>query len=189
MLAVCLAALVMLPLALNTGRNVPPFLLAVVPAIATLWPSSWRRERRPARERAAFNLAIIGIASAATITAVVFAYATPMTRLKWTPLPQRSLDALAGCRGALYNRYDEGGYLIWFARGTRVFMDSRQDPYPPALVKEHIEVERTGSYQDMFQRYAVTCAYLPADSLLTRRLLAGGWTRLYEDRNWAVLSR
>ncbi len=40
--------------------------------------------------------------------------------LRWTPLPAQSLFALQRCPDNLYNRYDEGGYLIWFAPDHRV---------------------------------------------------------------------
>lgn len=40
----------------------------------------------------------------------------------------------------------------------KVFIDSRQDPFPIDLVIEHIEVERTGEYRRMFDRYGIECA-------------------------------
>jgi hypothetical protein len=187
-LAVCLTAIGLVPLALRTGRNVPPFLLAAVPAAAAMWPASWWPARRQAREHHALNRTIVTAAGAALIATVVAAYAKPAERLRWTPLPQRSLDALAKCEGPLYNRYDEGGYLIWFARGRRVFMDSRQDPYPPALVHEQIAVERTGDYQDLFSRYSIACAFVDARSPVARRLRADGWSGLYDDGHWAVFA-
>ena len=59
------------------------------------------------------------------------------------------------CRGNVYNRYDEGGYLIWFAPGRKVFLDGRQDPYPPSLIKEQARVESSGDFESLFERYDV----------------------------------
>jgi len=99
-----------------------------------------------------------------------------------------SLSALRACRGNLYNRYDEGGYLIWFAPDHKVFLDGRQDPYPVSLIKEQVRVETTGDFQDVFRRYDIHCAYVPADSLVSVRLVNAGWTALFRDAHWAVLT-
>jgi hypothetical protein len=119
---------------------------------------------------------------------VAGAYARPIDHMRWTPLPQASLSALASCRGNLYNRYDEGGYLIWFARGHKVFLDGRQDPYPVALIKEQVRVETTGEFTDVFQRYDIHCAYLPAASRVSLGLQRAGWTTLFRDARWILLA-
>ena len=97
------------------------------------------------------------------------------------------IAAVRACPGPLYNRYNEGGYLIWFTRETPVFIDSRQDPYPVELMREHIRIETTGEYADVFARYSIRCAFLPRDTLLATRLSADGWEPLYQDSFWAVL--
>jgi hypothetical protein len=88
----------------------------------------------------------------------------------------------------LYNRYDEGGDLIWFAPEHPVFLDGRQDPYPVDLVKEQVRVESSGDFEQLFQRYDIHCAYVPADSLVRERLSQAGWKTLFRDARWAVLS-
>ena len=104
---------------------------------------------------------------------MAYAYATPVDRLRWAPLPDASLAALRTCHGNLYNRYDEGGYLIWFAAEHKVFLDGRQDPYPVDLVKRQVQVESTGDFEPLFRRYDIRCAYVPAESLVSVRLRAG----------------
>lgn len=96
---------------------------------------------------------------------------------------------LRTCPGKLYNRYDEGGYLIWFAPDRKVFLDGRQDPYSPGLIAEQKRVEATGDFDGTFRRYGIGCAYTPAASVLTARLLDNGWTPLYKDSQWAVLAK
>ena len=98
------------------------------------------------------------------------------------------MAALRTCRGNLYNRYDEGGDLIWFAPEHPVFLDGRQDPYPVDLVKEQVRVESSGDFEQLFQRYDIRCAYVPADSLVSVRLSQAGWKTLFRDARWAVLS-
>ena len=119
---------------------------------------------------------------------IVYAYTRAIDHLHWAPMSNDSLSALRACRGNLYNRYDEGGYLIWFAPDHKVFLDGRQDPYPVSLIKEQVRVETTGDFQDVFRRYDIHCAYVPADSLVSVRLVNAGWTALFRDAHWAVLT-
>jgi hypothetical protein len=78
--------------------------------------------------------------------------------LGWQPVLPETIAAIRSCPGRLYNRYDEGGYLIWFVRDRKVFIDSRQDPFPEPLVRAHIDLERSGEYQALFARYDIGCA-------------------------------
>jgi hypothetical protein len=190
---VCACALMLLPLALTAERNVPTFLLLAVPAIAALstFRSTGKDDHAPSMSshRHRLNGAITAVVGVLIVVTVVNAYAKPIDHMRWTPLPEASLAALRGCRGNLYNRYDEGGYLIWFAPEHKVFLDGRQDPYPVDLVKEQVRVETSGDFASLFQRYDIRCAYIPDDSLVNTRLLeSGGWTPLFRDASWAVLA-
>lgn len=188
-LTLCACALATLPLALTTARNVPPFLMLAVPAVAALRPVWWDHIRPRSAPRHGVNRAIAMTAAILVAIAVPVAYANRLDRLQWTPLPAASLAALDACHGNVYNRYDEGGYLIWFAPDHKVFLDGRQDPYPPGLINEQVRVEATGDFRPIFRRYDIGCAYLPADSLVSKGLLKAGWTPLYRDSRWAVLAR
>ena len=102
--------------------------------------------------------------------------------LRWTPLPAGSLRALARCPGNLYNRYDEGGYLIWFAPEKPVFLDGRQDPYEPRLVLEQIRIETTGDYAGDVRAIQHRLR-VPADELTGRRAT---YDRRAGDRSIAI---
>jgi hypothetical protein len=189
-LTVCACALVLLPLALTAERNVPLFLLLAVPAIAVLgrFKPTGEGPDPQAAQRPRLNCAITVVAAVLVTGGVAYAYATPVDHLGWAPLPEASLAALRSCHGNLYNRYDEGGYLIWFAPDHKVFLDGRQDPYPVDLVKRQVEVESSGDFEPLFRRYDIRCAYVPADSLISVRLAAAGWHTLFRDGHWAVLA-
>jgi hypothetical protein len=185
----CALALALVPLALTASRNVPPFLMAAVPALAALVPERALAVRRRAIEHPRFNASVAALAGAAAVVALAVAYWTGAPHLAWTPLPGASLAALDRCPGNLYNRYDEGGYLIWFAPEKKVFLDGRQDPYSPALVAEQVHVETTGDFAPTFRRYDIGCAYTPAESIVAAKLVEAGWKPLYRDEQWAVLAR
>jgi hypothetical protein len=189
-LTLCASALMLLPGALTAVRNVPPFLMVAVPALAVLWAAPWTPEdRRAAAGRPALNAAIAASAFVLATIVVAAAYIARVPRLNWTPLPAASLAALDRCDGNMYNRYDEGGYLIWFAPRHKVFLDGRQDPYPPALIHAQMDAESSGDASELFRRYAIGCAYLPVASPVAQTLMRSGWTMLYRDAGWAVLSR
>jgi hypothetical protein len=185
----CASAIALLPMALSAVRNVGPFLMIAVPALSMLLePATRRRETDRPQPRPFLNLTIMSSAAVAAIVLIAWAYRAAIPRLRWTPLPARSLLALQRCPDNLYNRYDEGGYLIWFAPNHRVFLDGRQDPYEQTLVLEQIGVETTGDYAPTFSRYDIHCAFLPAGSAVARRLSAAAWLTLYRDSNWIVLT-
>lgn len=181
-------ALALLPLALSSERNIPPFLLLVVPAIAAM-QHSVRAPRGGLRvAKPAINAGILALFIAFAISSVTYAWVSNLPRLGWHPLSAQAIKSLKACPERLYNRYDEGGYVIWFVPDQKVFLDSRQDPYPPALVNEHIQVEASGDYERLFERFDIRCVLTPLDSVLSQRLLAGGWSETYKGNDFMVLT-
>ncbi len=181
-------ALALLPMAVSAIRNVGPFVMIAAPALTSL--VRLRREPDGAAqvERPLLNAAVIAIAALSVVVTIAWAYVNRIPKLQWAPVPSGVLLALRECPDNLYNRYDEGGYLLWFAPERRVFMDGRQDPFPPALVLEHIQMETvTGDFREAFSRHNIHCAVLPTVSPTTKQLLTAGWTTLYRDAAWAVL--
>ena len=100
-----------------------------------------------------------------------------------------TLAAVESCHAPLFNHYDDGGVLIWFAPDRPVFVDSRQDPYPLPFMLDAIAVERGDRpYQPLFARWGIGCAFLKASSKMTDRLRADGWQARAVDADWAVLA-
>jgi hypothetical protein len=185
----CLPALVTLPLALSAVRNVGPFLMLAAPAVCGMMPRIMALTGRRRQNRPILNLVLMTSACFAAAIVVGYAYRLQIRHLRWTPLPAASLLALQRCPDNLYNRYDEGGYLIWFAPSRRVFLDGRQDPYQPGLVLDQIRIESSGDYATVFSTHHIRCAYLPTTSPVAARLSASGWSALYRDSAWVVLAR
>jgi hypothetical protein len=176
-----------LPLALSSGRNVPSFLLLAVPAIAAMQHSTTTYSS-PRAERLVLNAGILAVLTILAASTVTYAWASEVPQLRWHPLPAEAIATLESCPGRLYNRYDEGGYVIWFVPDRKVFLDSRQDPYPAELVNEQIRVEASADYQRLFERFAIRCVLVPVDSVLAARLLADGWDEAYKGSAFAVLT-
>ncbi len=182
-------ALSLLPMAILAMRNMGPFVMVAVPALTSAF--ALRRDSLQATrsERPWLNAAIMGSAALTVVAILMWAYHEEIPRLKWQPVAPAALAALERCPGNLYNRYDEGGYLIWFAPERKVFVDGRQDPYPSDFVLEHIGIETgRGDYHGVFARFAIHCAYLPTTSPTALGLARDGWKALYHDSSWVVLS-
>jgi hypothetical protein len=185
----CACALVLLPAGILSIRNVGPFLMVAVPALTSLLDHR-ADNRAGSHERPALNLLVLSSAGLLVLAILIRSYALPAAKLKWQPVSAGALAAIAVCPGNLYNRYDEGGYLLWFAPARKVFIDGRQDPYAAALVLEHIQMETVGGDTDgVFSRYDIGCAYLPASSPTAAHLVQSGWATLFDGDEWLVLAR
>jgi hypothetical protein len=192
------AALVVLPLAARAVRNVAPFMLLAIPAASrllgpdfrprlSLRASPERAAGRVASDRPRLNAALLAAFTLVELAGVSAAWAGPHPRLGWRPMSEAAIEAVRSCPGPLYNRYYDGGYLIWFVPEQRVFVDSRQDPYPPALLLDQIAIEEGGPYRPVFDRYGMRSAFLPAAAPLGARLRADGWHTKYADESWTLL--
>jgi hypothetical protein len=190
--ALTVAALAVFPLAVRAGRNIAPFLLVALPAASRLLGVTFTFVRpAPAStdvDRPALNLVVFAAFALIGVGTVGVAWATSLPRLGWRPVSAGALAALRACPGPLYNRYNEGGYLIWLSPSTPVFLDSRQDPYPPSFVLDAIRIETAGDTQPMFVRYGIRCAFLPRESPTPSRLGENGWRTRFSDDKWVVLT-
>ena len=185
-------ALAILPLAIKSRRNVPPFLLVAIPALShnLAVVLSARRARARATmstERSGLNVAFVGLATLVSVGIVGVAWTRRASRLQWQPIPAAVITEVEACGNRVFNRYPDGGPLIWFAPGVQVFIDSRQDPYPLSFTQEYVALDRTGEYRQMFERYGITCAVLPERSITSTRLRQDGWRTRVASEGWVVL--
>jgi hypothetical protein len=190
-LTLTIATALLFILATRSMRNVAPFLVVAVPTIATLVRVAPVRApaAHPVVRQLALNAATIGIVFVAGTSGVAHAWRTPLPRLGWRPVLPQTIAAIQSCPGRLYNRYDEGGFLIWFVRDRKVFIDSRQDPFPVTLVRAHIDLERTGEYVELFDRYDIGCALSAEGTPLARSLERDGWSAHDAGEGWHVYQR
>jgi hypothetical protein len=191
--AVVVSAVVVLPLAIRAVRNIPPFLLLAIPASSRLLGEGFRFGRRAASpeatpERPVLNLVLFSFLALFGITTIAFAWAARLPMLGWDPLSPAAIAAVRACPGPLYNRYDDGGYLIWFAQNHRVFIDSRQDPYPAEFVYEAVLNDSHATPEALLVRYGIRCVFLPRKSESVPRLEREGWRSTLSDERWAVLT-
>lgn len=183
-------ALLLVVLAARAVRNIAPFCLVWMPAMSRLIGPAARlpgaRQRDAGEEHPRLNLALVALMAVGATVAIVVSWRAPLPRLGWRPIAPAAVAAVRDCAGPLYNRYNEGGYLIWFVPEVPVFIDSRQDPYPASLLAEDIEAEKTGDYRALFARHRIRCAALPPLSPVSKHLRSDGWRELFRDEAWVV---
>jgi hypothetical protein len=182
------ATLMFLALALGTRRNIPPFALCAVPLLGTLLKRQDAPMPQSASERPRFNAIVLAAAVVLGVFGVGAAWSEPLPRLGWKPVSDDLRRALTNCPGRLYNRYDDGGYVIWFAKDKKVFIDSRQDPFPKEMVRRHIELEQSGEFRSLFAQYDIGCALTTHDSPLASALAREGWLAT-SGEGWSVFAR
>jgi hypothetical protein len=192
--ALAAGALALLPLAFRSVRNIGPFLMLAVPFASRLLARDQllpeRLRRRPdGADHPTFNLALLAGVALLAAGGIVAAYRTGFARLGWHPVAPGAIAAVRGCDGPLYNTYNEGGFLIWFAPERAVFADSRQDPYPLPFLLDQLAIERAQTpYRPLFDRWQIRCAFLAHGSPTIAALTRDGWTTRYADRAFAVLA-
>jgi hypothetical protein len=184
-------SVLMLVLAVRSMRNVGSFALLAAPALSrAAWADSRNRQAtlQPPGRVAPLIRAVLFFLSVVVVLSLVWwrLIAGPRPG-DWTPVSAPAAAAIRQCRSPIYNHYNDGGYLIWFVPEQRVFLDSRQDPYPVELVQAQLRAERTGEYRELFERYAIACAVLRPDSAGSTALSRAGWTQAYRDAQWVVI--
>jgi hypothetical protein len=176
-----------LPLAVRYSRVMPMFVVIALPLLARGW-EAWRPARARLDDQRVVHGVLLGVVVVVAAAWVGAAWTGPNVALDWEPLPAGAVAAVRACDGRVYNTFDDGAFLLWFAPDVPVFIDSRVDPYPDALLRDHIRNEASGHYRATFDRYGITCAFVPQVSATAHALQRDGWRVTYADDRWVVLS-
>lgn len=105
------------------------------------------------------------------------------------PLSEEGIQALQASPQRLFNTYDTGGYLMWFVPDQKVFIDSRQDPYPAKLLQEAIYVQTSGDFEQLFANFGIRTAVVERHFTLHQALRSQDWQITYSGPLFDVLIR
>lgn len=123
--------------------------------------------------------------------AAIGTYATDAAALGWKPMSPGVRAAVSACPGHMYNTFNSGGELIWWAPQTPVFVDNRQDPYAKAILDLGLlgSPGRSTKYRATFTRFNIECAAFTKGDRVVRSVLgADGWSSAYKDSQWMVMT-
>lgn len=174
-------AVILLPtalLSLTATRHMQLFAIAAAPYLAAVVPDAWRALRRSLRLDIPFpRLPAATPASARADTLVALAalllvagsIAIAPRAPDLAAFPVGAVDVLPPGPG-LFNAYDWGGFLIWYAPGTPVFIDGRLVPYLDHTLAEYKTIigARPG-WRELLGRLGVrTLLVHPSDPIAVR---------------------
>lgn len=172
-------------LSLTALRHAPFLAIAAAPlfanrigAVAT-WAGLGRRDpRAPSLE-----MTVAALAMGLLIVSIAFAPA----RVDESAYPVGALPSLpAG--GGTFNTYDWGGWLIWRAPTTTVFIDGRLTPYlGPTLQDYRIVVAATPGWRDVIARRGIRALLVRPTDPVAVRALELGWRPLAASERFVLL--
>lgn len=182
-------------LASTAARHTPLFAIAAAPYLAMRGPAAvaiaLTRLRigglRPGLARPAHRaVGVISLALAAlfVVAAILVAPAEPDE----SSYPVAALAVLPSGPG-LFNHYDWGGWLIWYAPATPVFIDGRYTPYLCCRVLDDYRTlieARPGWSARLAERGVRAVLVRPGDPLATRGI-ESGWTVLARAPGFVLL--
>jgi len=130
------------------------------------------------------DLATAALALAAVIGAAFVAPGQP----NLAPYPEGALSQLPAGSGLL-NDYDWGGFLIWYAPATPVFIDGRLFPYTGDALRDYETVVSIGpTWRDVLTRRSVRALLLKPDSPLAVRARDLRWPVLAESARYVLFT-
>jgi hypothetical protein len=181
--------------ALIANRNAPVAAILAAPALA-LALDSWLSARAIGRVNPtdATRRRLLEVAVAVVI--VIGALSTLPANARGVVLdryPVAAVDRLAevdpGAR--LLAEYGWGGYVIYrlYDQGGRVFVDGRNDLYPPAVLDDYSAVRNADpGWEEILQRYGVQAILFRPDATLVKGpAQAAGWCETYRDAEQVLL--
>jgi hypothetical protein len=182
-----LAALVLLPAAVTSTRNIPFFVLAALPALSRLAGIANPATDRPIPLTRAHRWVV----AAAVVLAAVFVvlkWDDGGRRLGWQPLTPAAITAIDSCPEPIYNGFDDGGALMWFTRAHRVFVDGRVEAYPLDFLLRAKRADE-GDYQRLFADFGIRCAVVRTRPLFDALRRDPSMRLAFFQDGWAVFQR
>jgi hypothetical protein len=184
-------------LSLMAARQMPLLAVVAAPYLADRAPDAWDELRRrigvdlslPALPRAAMPpRRIDAMAAALALAVVIGAAAAGPEAADESGYPSGALATLPSGPG-LFAQYDWGGWLIWRAPASPVFIDGRLVPYRGDVVEAYqgILEARTG-WRDEVERRGIRWILVRPHDPVAVRALDLGWRALGSERGYVLIA-
>jgi hypothetical protein len=183
------ASLVLAVAGAAAGRNASLFAIVGAPAISWLLPAAWDGPKRPTRPASPGGYVLVVLAVALAGIWVAQRWQSERMSEEWRPVSNAAIEAVRACPEPMFNRFDDGGYLMWVVPERRVFVDSRIEAYPLDLLRQSRAADVLGVYDEPFNRYGIKCAVVGTGSRMDERLRADTrFARVYSDASRSVFA-
>jgi hypothetical protein len=182
---------------LTAARHTPFFAIAAAPYLAAHGPEAIAaiatrlRVRLPAVEPASAVPPLRADVASAAIGLLVVIAAAAIARAEpnLESYPVAALEELPSGAGLL-NEYDWGGFLIWYAPTTPVFVDGRLFPYVPGVLDDYRAIVGVHpDWQAVIARRGVRALLLRPDTPGAVRARELGWRELSSSESYVLLAR
>lgn len=184
-------------LSLTAARQMPLLAVVAAPYLADRAPEAWAELRR----RVEVDLRLPGlphavtpprpadaIAAALGLALVIAAAAVGPDAPDESGYPEGALASLPAGPG-LFAQYDWGGWLIWRAPATPVFIDGRLVPYRGAVLDEYRTIlEARPGWRDVVERRAIRWILVRPHDPVAVRALDLGWRELSSSRQYVLIA-
>lgn len=189
-----------LAMALTAGRNLPFFVIAAVPVVtchfdSVLRANGWTLQPK-AREspgRVCLNLLLVSLVmlgALAKVSAVADSDAIYDELSEVLPVDAVNYLNGAALEGNMFNSYNWGGYLMFYARQHRVYIDGRTDLYAGFLNDYFGAAVGSDEWRGEFKEWDIRFALIETDSGLAQELSADdGWRTAYQDALASIFVR
>jgi len=169
---------------LTAARHMPLLAIAAVPFLAERFPDplgKWRDRRTEGIGRA--------VALAASVAIAVLAVALADGHVDESGYPRAALAAVPSGPGLL-NRYEWGGWLMYAAPATPVFIDGRLFPYVPSVLDDYGSIINAHpGWEAVALRRNVRAMLVRPTDAIAGRAAERGWRIAYRDDLAVVLVR
>ena len=181
----------------TAARHTPFFAIASAPYLAAHGPEALSAIARALRlpswgmSRTERILPPRADVATAALGAVVIV-AAAMASAREPDLAGYPVDALSALPPGpgLFNDYDWGGFLIWYAPATPVFVDGRLFPYMPEVIADYRAVLGLhAGWEDVIARRNVRALLVRPDQPLAARAQELGWRVLSASSTYVLLAR
>ena len=179
---------------MTAARHTPFFAVASAPYLAARSPEAVAaiaaglriRLRLPALRPRVPPVAVDVVTALLAIVAVVGGAATARAAPNLDPYPLGALSSLPSGPGLL-NDYDWGGFLIWYAPATPVFIDGRLFPYTGDALRDYDTVVAVGpTWREVLARRGIRTLLVKPGSPLAVRARDLGWSIVSEATRYVV---
>jgi hypothetical protein len=146
-----------------------------IPVLSWLWTPAYVPARQRVRPAPWATYAFLGIAMLAAGGVVLQRWRdgdwqTTQAAGSWRPLSADLVQAVRVCPDPIFNRLDDGGYLMWTLPERKVFVDSRINAYSADLLRQSRSADVYGEYAEPFERYGINCAVVGTGSPMYQSL-------------------
>ncbi len=165
-----------------TGIVLPPLLVRHLPRLSSYDPSN---------ERRIVNASILGIIALAMVLA--FPAEQTLTAQVNAFFPASATNYLKANHGAgnIFNQYEWGGYVEWFAPEIPTFIDTRTDIFEyNGVLADYFSISTFQNTDDLLDKYSIGYVIYPAGTPLAYYLSKSSrWERAYSDHQAVIYKR